>query len=71
MIFPHEDNIKTKIKTNYYSKISNKNLGPEIKEFYEKEYLPVKDKLLKLTFDEENLFNFDTAANIFYEYYKK
>lgn len=65
LLFMHESNIRTKIDYNY------KKIGLVIKDFYDKEYIPMRNKILNLKFDENNKNNFFDATLIFNEYYKK
>lgn len=65
MLYVHENNILSKIKSNYNHK------GEQIKRFYENEYLPMRTKVLSLTFNDIKSPDFDTATNIFNDYYKK
>ncbi len=65
LLYVHENNIDTKISKNY------KKIGLVIKDFYENEYLPMRDSILALKFDDAHRENFDIATNIFNNYYKK
>ena len=65
LLFIHENNIKTKIDYNY------KKIGLVIKDFYDNEYISMRDKILNLHFDETHKNNFITATSIFNDYYKK
>ena len=65
LLYVHENNIETKINTNYNGK------GLVIKDFYENEYLPMRSQILSLVFDEDHKDNFEIATNIFNDYYKK
>lgn len=65
LLYVHENNILNKINTNY------KGLGLVIRNFYYNEYLPMRQTVLALQFDETHINNFDTATNIFSEYYNK
>ena len=65
LLYVHENNIDTKISTNY------KGIGLVIKDFYENEYLPMRDKILALKFDEDHKENFEIATGIFNNYYSK
>lgn len=63
MIFVHENNLLTKIRNNY------KGLGKVIEDFYNQRYLPVKEKLLSITFTSDNDMSFNIATQIFNSYY--
>lgn len=62
-MFVHEQNLKTKIEENYNS------LADVLQDFYDQEYLPMRERLLTLTFCEEIPENFEIATSIFNEYY--
>lgn len=64
MVFIHENNLKTKIGNNY------KKIGEKIEEIYETEYLPVKNKLLSITFNNDEEC-FKKASIIIDEYLMK
>lgn len=63
MLYIHENNIETKISSNY------KGLALTIKDFYHNKYLPMRESILQLKFDNEHIENFKIATNIFNEYY--
>ena len=65
MLYIHENNLLNKINTNY------KGHGRNIRDFYEKEYLPTKKKLLGIVFSESDKNAFITATKIINEYYAK
>lgn len=65
MLYIHENNLLNKINTNY------KGHGRNIRDFYEKEYLPTKKKLLGIVFSESDKNAFITATKIINEYYTK
>lgn len=65
LLYVHENNIDTKISTNY------KGIGLVIKDFYLNEYLPMREKVLALKFDDAHKENFKTATGIFNDYYSK
>ncbi|HHU63509.1 MAG TPA: Bpu10I family restriction endonuclease [Clostridiales bacterium] len=63
MIFMHENNLLTKIQTNY------KGIGRKIEEFYNQKYKPIREKLLSFTFTVDNHTDFINATRIFNDYY--
>ncbi len=65
MLFVHEKNMQTKIKNNY------KDCGERIEEFYRNVYLPMRNEIMSINFQEENRKNFDYASEIFNDYYLK
>lgn len=65
MLYVHENNIETKISSNYNGK------GLVIKDFYYSVYLPMRESVLKLRFDDAHKENFKIATDIFNVYYKK
>jgi hypothetical protein len=64
LLYVHENNITTKIKNNY------KNKGEVIEGFYHNNYIPMRDLVLNLKF-EDNMSIFNEAAEIFNNYYDK
>lgn len=75
MLYVHENNINGKInqtrdtrgrRVNGYN-----NLKPELEEFKANIYLPFRDRIEALIFDEEHLNSFDTAADYINEYYRQ
>lgn len=64
MIYMHESNLKTKIAEDY------KGLSVDISNLHKTKYLPLRKKLLKLTFDENHILDFDIAAELINDYYK-
>lgn len=65
MIWVHEKNLLNKIKNNYHGKAN------EIKKFYDEEYLPIRQKLLCLSFAKARSQQIRTATQLFNNYYKK
>ncbi len=65
MLYMHEGNLANKIATNYGG------YGAEIREFYNEKYLPMRERVLSLMFDEEHAESFDVATEIFNEYYSQ
>ena len=65
MLYIHEDNFKTKIKSNYNG------VGKEIEKFYKEIYLPTREKIEKLEFSNKHIENFRIVTNIFNEYSSK
>ena len=65
MIYPHKDNIVSKMESNYYGKY------PFLFEFYTNVYIPMNNKISLLIFDELHKNNFKIATDIFNDYYKK
>lgn len=65
MLYIHENNLTNKIANNY------KSCGTNIQEFYQNKYLPMRNSILSLQFDEENITNFEIATNIFNNYYQE
>ena len=63
MLYIHENNLKTKIKTNY------KNKATEIQNLYDAVYLPMRAEISSLTFSEKNDGAFVRATEIFNTYY--
>ena len=63
MLYIHENNLKTKIRNNY------KNKATEIQNLYDAVYLPMRAKILSLTFSEKNAGAFVRATEIFNTYY--
>lgn len=64
-MFVHEENIVNKIDSNYKGKAS------ELKDFYEKEYLAFKQKMLRLDFSKKKADVFNLAASYISDYYNK
>ena len=64
LLFVHENNILSKIEANH------KGLRSVLKDFYETKYIPMRETVLSLRFDEDHLKNFGIAAKIFTDYYK-
>lgn len=65
LLYVHKNNIENKINQNY------KGIGLAIKDFYDNEYLPMKETVLALQFDEAHKNNFNIATDIFNDYYSK
>ena len=65
MRYVHENNICKKITDNYKQK------GQEIQKFYNEEYLPMRQRVMDLIFDEAHEESFSIAANEFNMYHKK
>ena len=65
MLFVHENNMKSKILSNY------KGCGEKIKWFYNEVYMPMRSKILNLDFCVENYSAFVEATEEFNIYYKK
>lgn len=65
MLYMHEGNLITKIRNNYGG------YGEEIRAFYNDEYLPMRERVLALEFDDEHLESFDRAAELFNSYYEQ
>jgi len=65
MLYVHENNLKNKINSNYNG------LKSEILDFYEKEYLPMRNYIFSLVFSLEHKENFKKATDVFNEYYNK
>jgi hypothetical protein len=65
LLYIHENNILGKIDQDY------QNLKDILNDFYKNEYLPMRKKVLALTFDNDHKKDFETATNIFNEYYNK
>ncbi len=65
MLYIHENNLLSKISSNY------KGHGIKLKEFYDNKYLPVRKALESLSFSEGNTVAFDNAAEIINKYYKE
>lgn len=65
MLYVHENNFKTKIKSNYNGK------SVEISDFYNNEYLPMRNKINSLDFNSGNLQTFEDATKTFNDYYNK
>ena len=63
MLYIHERNLQTKIRTNY------KNKAAEIQYLYDTVYLPMRAEISSLTFSGENPDAFVRAAEIFNVYY--
>lgn len=63
MLYIHENNLLNKIRTNYNG------LRNELQNFYDAVYLPMRSRMMALTFDEEHRGDFDTATNICNAYY--
>lgn len=64
-MFVHEQNLKTKIDKDYNS------LAAVLQEFYDHEYLPMRENLLSIEFGEDKPENFEIATAIFNDYYDK
>lgn len=64
MLFVHEQNVKTKIESNYHG------IGELLKEFYNVEYLPVKKQLLDIDFS-KGIESFKKGSIIINDYLKK
>lgn len=64
MTWVHESNLLNKIKHNYHGKAN------ELKKFYDKEYLPIKQKLLRLSFSGACSKQIKDATQLFNYYYK-
>lgn len=64
-MYPHEENIKNKIKKNY------NNIGDSIQEFYDSHYLPFKNSIEELQLDEEHRDNFTLFTNLVNVYYEQ
>ena len=65
MLYIHENNLLTKIATNY------KCIGDKVNEFYKNTYQPVKKALSALSFSLDNQTVFAQATSIINDYYKK
>lgn len=65
MLYVHENNINTKILANYKQK------GQEIQNFYNQEYLPMRQRVINLVFDESHIDSFSIAADEFNTYYNR
>ncbi len=65
MLYVHENNLLSKISSNY------KGHGNKINEFYEKKYLPVRHALEALSFTEKDKTAFVKATEIINKYYKE
>ena len=63
LLFVHESNLVNKYKTGY------KGRSTEIREFYYKSYLKMREKALGLTFDENHRTDFDKFTRIINDYY--
>lgn len=63
MLYIHERNLQTKIRTNY------KNKAGEIQNLYDTVYLPMRAEISSLTFSEENPDAFVRATELFNAYY--
>ena len=63
MLYIHEKNLQTKIRTNY------KNKAREIQNLYDTVYLPMRTEISSLTFSEANPDAFVRATEIFNAYY--
>lgn len=65
MLYIHESNLKTKIRTNYNS------CGTQLNEFYLNEYIPMRNRIVSLHFDNLHRNDFEIATAIFNDYYNK
>ena len=65
LLYVHESNIKNKVDTNYNG------IGSLIQGFYNNEYIPMRQNILSLSFDDAHKQNFKIATNMFTKYYKK
>lgn len=65
MLYVHESNYISKIRSNYNGK------GKEIKDFYENVYLKYKEKLNSIDFTKDDIETFKYAAEIMDEYILK
>ena len=63
MLYIHEKNLQTKIRTNY------KNKAAEIQTLYDTVYLPMRAEISALEFSEENPNSFESATELFNSYY--
>lgn len=63
MLYIHENNLLNKIRTNYNG------LKSQLQNFYNSVYLPMRNQVSRLVFDEAHRGDFDTATDIFNTYY--
>ena len=74
MLYVHENNINGKInqtRDNRGRRVNGyKNLKPKLEAFKENTYLPFRERIEALVFDEEHLESFDAAADYINSYYQ-